>query len=129
MIKQILMLLASLVFLSCAVIEAPYYYNEIVLRNNSDELVKDVKILSMKTNRMIRCANIPPGSQCSDKFPKRKRVKSNLSITWTHRGKTHQEDNIVLNIPDDYDRSIPMRGVLIVNKDSTLMIFVEAGER
>ncbi len=128
MIKLSLTFLFSLVLSSCAVINEPYYYNEVVLRNNTNELLTDVKIQSMKTNRMISCANISPGSQCSDKFAKRKYQQAKLSISWTYRGQRKHEDNIVLVIPENMSRDIPLRGVLIVNKDGTLTIFVEPGQ-
>ena len=127
MIKLTLVFLGSFVLSSCAVVKEPYYYNEVVLRNHTNELLHDVKIQSMKTHRMIRCANIPPGAQCSDSFPKRKYLKTKLSISWTYQGKRKNKDNIILEIPENTSRAKPLRGVLIVNVDGTLRIFVEQG--
>lgn len=91
-------------------------------------MLRNVKIQSMTTNRMFRCANVPPGAQCSDKFPKRKYQHEKLGLYWIYQQKEKMLEDVVLDIPDNMSRETPLRGVLVVNPDGTIKVFVEPGK-
>lgn len=63
-----------LVFLTACqpLIKDDYYFNGIVVRNNTDENLFEVKIMVEETHAVFMCGNIPPRAMCSNEFPKRK---------------------------------------------------------
>jgi len=77
---------------------------------------------------MFRCANVPPGAQCSDKFPKRKYQQAKLRLFWVYQEKEKTVEDVILKIPNNMSRETPLRGVLVVNSDGTLRIFIEQGK-
>lgn len=119
-------LFMSILFLnSCASISKPYYYNEIVVVNNTNQLIPNVVIRAKETRRMFSCKNIAPRAKCSNKTKKREVKNSHLKITWTYNGVERTTDNFKVKIPEHMLKSIPMRGVLSLQSDSTVKFWLE----
>ncbi len=119
-------LFMSFLFLnSCASISKPYYYNEIVVVNNTNQLIPHVVIRAKETHRMFGCRNIAPRAKCSNKT-KKKEVKNNqLKITWTYNGVERTTGNFKVKIPEHMLKSIPMRGVLALQSDGTVKFWLD----
>ena len=110
---------------SCASISEPYYYNEIVVLNNTRQLIPHVVIRAEKTNRMFGCRNIAPAAKCSNKTTKKEIKNSKLKITWTYNGVERTTGNFKIKIPQHIHKSIPMRGVLALQSDGTVKFWLE----
>lgn len=120
------LLFASLfLLLSCASISKPYYYNEIVVLNNTQQLIPHVVIRAKETQRMFGCRNIAPGAKCSNKTKSKKIKNSKLKITWTYNGAERTTGNFKITIPENMLKSIPLRGVLALQSDGTVKFWLE----
>lgn len=114
---------------ACAsVVNNDYYYNEIVLRNNTNEAVHDVTIKAEKTHATFSCSYIPPHAMCSNEFPKRKYLGSPIQITWTFHKAKRTTDHFILRIPNGLSVNIPLRGVLEVNEGGVINPYFEQSE-
>jgi hypothetical protein len=114
---------------ACAsVVNTDYYYNEIVLRNNTNAAVHDVIIKAEKTHVTFSCSYIPPRAMCSNKFPKRKYLGSPVQITWIFNKRKRTTDHFILKIPNGLSVNIPLRGVLEVNEGGMIDPYLEQGE-
>ena len=110
---------------SCASISKPYYYNEIVVLNNTQQLIPHVVIRAKETQRMFGCRNIAPEAKCSNKIKKIEAKNSPLKITWTYNGAERTTSNFKIKIPENMLKSIPLRGVLALQSDGTVKFWLE----
>ncbi len=102
-----------------------YYYNEILIANDSRQLVQDVTIHVVGTNRVFSCGNIAPRGICSNKMPPRPYLKKPIRITWVFGTIARQTSEFVLEVPPSMDTAIPLRGVLKVNPQGDISAFFE----
>lgn len=108
-------IISALLLSSCANIITPeYYYNEIIIHNKTKLAVSNATIRVEKTHAVFQCSYIPSGSQCSNKFPKRKFLGNPIQVSWTFNNRTKISDSFVLQIPAGFDPAIPMQGILNV---------------
>jgi len=110
---------------SCASISKPFYYNEIVVHNNTRDLIRDVEIRAEVSNRMFSCGNIASNARCSNKFPQREYQNNLLSVIWVHNNIKRTKNNIKLEVPAQMDKSIPLRGVLALQEDGSIKVWLE----
>lgn len=127
--KLFLLLVNIFALSACAVINKPdYYYNEVVLRNNSLNSVTSVRIKVDKTQAVFSCSIILPNTACTNKFPKRKYLGNQIQITWTYLNTTKTTEKFNLKLPKEFDESIPLRGILEVTQDGMVIAFLEPGK-
>ena len=102
--KSYTLLIPGLLLSACATsYESPYFYNEILIINNSREMIQDVSIHAGESGRMFGCGNIAPRGVCSDKFSRRRYMKSSIKITWTFGSIVRQTDEFVLEVPATFN--------------------------
>lgn len=117
--------MSFLFLISCASISKPYYYNEIVVLNNTNQLIPHVVIRAKETQRMFGCRNIAPGAKCSNKTKAKEIKNSKLKITWTYNGVERTTGNFKVKIPENMHKLIPLRGVLALQSDGTVKFWLE----
>ena len=123
------LIFVSLFLLSaCASISKPYYYNEIVVYNSTQQLIPHVVIRAKETQRMFSCRNIAPGAKCSNKSKSKKIKNSKLKITWTYNGTERTTDNFKITIPENMLKSLPLRGVISLESDGKVKFWLEQGK-
>jgi hypothetical protein len=128
-LKSVLFLVCVYLLASCATTSRPtYYYNEVVVRNNTKSIVQDVTIRADQSQRMFGCSNIAPLGQCSDQFPKRQYLASPIRIAWIIGNRNWQTEEFVLEIPESYNPTIVLRGVLELQPDGSMNAFFEQGK-
>lgn len=126
MIKTSSILVFGLLLSSCATSYDPlYFYNEILVINKSRELIRDVTIGAVETNRMFSCGNIAPLGICADKFPMRQYMKSPIRIAWVFGSFARQTDEFVLEVPATFVIEFPLRGVLEIQPDGSLSAYFQ----
>lgn len=123
--RSIFLFTSFLVLSSCASISEPYYYNEIVVLNNTRQLIPHVVIRAEKTNNMFGCRNIAPGAKCSNKTKKKEAKNNKLKITWTYNGVERTTGNFKVKTPEHMHKSIPLRAVLALQPDGTVRFWLE----
>jgi hypothetical protein len=124
--KSYTFLIAGLLLSACATShESPYFYNEILIINNSREMIQDVSIRAGESGRMFSCGNIAPRGICSDKFPKRRYMKSPIKIAWVFGNIAHQTDEFILEVPATFDTELNLRGVLEITPEGSISAYFE----
>lgn len=124
--KSYTVLISGLLLSACATsYESPYFYNEILIINNSRELIQDVSIRAGESGRMFSCGNIAPRGICSDKFPRRRYMKSSIKIAWVFGSIARQTDEFILEVPATFDTELNLRGVLEITPRGSILAYFE----
>jgi hypothetical protein len=124
--KKLSVLISSLFLSSCATsYNSDYFYNEILIINNSGILVQDVTISAGETGRRFSCGNIAPRGLCSDKFPQRRYMKNSIRIAWVFGNTAGQTEAFVLEVPATFTTAFPLRGVLKIGPEGSISAYFE----
>ena len=124
--RNIIWFFCLLALTACAsIIKDDYYLNGIVVRNNTNESLFEVKVKVEETSAIFMCGNIPPRGMCSNKFPRRKYLGHHVQITWAYHNAKRNTDTVILKVPQGFDTAMPLMGVLEVNKDGMINPYFE----
>ena len=102
-----------------------YSYNEILVINRSQEVIRDVTITSGTSGRKFVCGNIEPLGNCSDKFPSRQYLRNPVQIGWTFGDLGRQTRDFLLEVPTTFDVAVPIRGVLSISAEGAISAYFE----
>jgi hypothetical protein len=106
---------------ACATSYNPSYsYNEVLIVNNSKELIQNVTISSSETGRSFSCGSIAPLGICSDKFPRRRYEQTPIQISWVFGGEARQTKQFVIEVSATMSIGLPLRGVLEISPEGEL---------
>ena len=123
---RIIWLLCVVSLTACeSIIKDDYYFNGIVVRNNTDESLFEVKIKVDETRAVFSCGNIPPRAMCSNGFPRRKYLGHPIQVTLTDYNAKRTTDTFILKVPQGFDTAMPLMGVLEVNKGGIINPYFE----
>ena len=124
--KNCIILIAGLLLSACATSSNPtYHYNEILIVNNSRDLIREVTISASETGRQFSCGNIAPLGICSDKFPRRRYEQNPIRVSWVFGGSARQTSEFVLEVPATMSIGLPLRGVLAIAPDGSISTYFE----
>lgn len=124
--KKYIILVAGLLLSACATSYNPiYYYHEILIVNNSKELIQDVTISSSESGRQFSCGSIAPFGICSDKFPRRRYEENPIQVSWVFGDSARQSSEFVIAVPATMHTSFPLRGVLAIAPDGSISTYFE----
>lgn len=125
-VKQLLVVCLVFSISACAASPAnDYYYNEIMIRNNFSEKVTNVTISVEKTYAVFSCSYIPPGSECSNKFRKRKYLGNPIQNTWAYHDRKKATDEFFLKLPPGLRAISLFRGILEVIKGGMINPYID----
>ncbi len=121
-IGGLLVLLAA----SCATGYQPQYsYDEILIVNNSRQLVQNVTITVAGTGRVFSCGNVAPLGICANKFARRPYLNNPLRIAWEFGNIVRQTGEFVLEVPAILHTAFPLRGVLEISPEGEIAAYFE----
>jgi len=124
--KNYLFVTLGLMLSSCAIsFEPQYFYNEILVINKSRVLIQDVSVSAEATGRSFSCGNIAPLGICSNKIPKRRYMKSPITIAWVFGNTARQTDEFVLEVPAAMSTDYPLRGVLEISPQGSISAYFQ----
>jgi len=124
--KKYFVLVFALLAASCATSYQPYYfYNEILVVNNTRELIKDVKIEAVNGGRVFSCGNIAPLGICSNRFGKQKYESNPIQISWAIGDTSRKTESFVVDVPATFYSAIALRGVLDIAADGSISAYFE----
>lgn len=99
----------------CATISGPtYYYNEIVVINQTRTVVRDVEISAAESGRLFGCGNIAPRGICSNKFRPQVYQGNPVQVAWQVGQGQRRGEVIELELPPSFVPELPLRGVLVI---------------
>jgi hypothetical protein len=128
MLKKYIIVVVALLLSACAAgsnYEPNYTYNEILIINNSKELIKEVSISSAAIGRSFSCGNIAPLGICSNKTGKRRYKEGPLQIDWVFGNRARQTDEFTLAVPAYFQPGLPLRGVLEISPQGEISAYFE----
>jgi hypothetical protein len=128
MLKNYIIVAVALLLSACAAgskYEPNYTYNEILIVNNSKELIKDVSISSAATGRSFSCGNIAPLGICSNRMAPRRYKKSPLQIDWVFGNSARQTDAISPTVPAYFQPGLPLRAVFEISPQGEISAYFE----
>jgi hypothetical protein len=132
MMKGTIFLAVALLFSACATSSdnAPRYtYNEVLIINNSKELIQNVTIRSADNERFFSCDNIAPLGICSNRFGRRPYKQDPFSIEWVFGNRARQTDEVTVKVPAYSSPGVPLRGVLEISPQGTITAYFEQDSR
>jgi hypothetical protein len=128
MLKKFVVIAISLLLAACAGSSdhGPIYtYNEILIINNSRELIQDVTISSAATGRSFGCANIAPLGICSNRMASRRYKESPVQIDWVFGNNARQTDELTLAVPAFFPPGLPLRAVLEISPQGEISAYFD----
>jgi hypothetical protein len=128
MSKNYIIVVVALLLSACVAgskYEPNYTYNEILIINNSKELIKDVSISSAATGRSFSCGNIAPLGICLNRMPRRRYKEGPLQIDWVFGNSARQTDEISPAVPAYFQPGLPLRGVLEISPQGEISAYFE----
>ena len=105
--------------------EPGYSYNEILIVNNSRELVRDVTITGQETGRSFSCTSIAPLGICSDRFPQRRYQETPIQVSWAFGKSASKTAVFLLEVPATLSTGLPLRGVLEISPEGEISAYFD----
>jgi hypothetical protein len=118
MLKNILLLALALLLSACATGSGqgpPYFYNQILIVNNSKELIQEVTISSTVNGRSFSCGNIAPLGICSNRTGKRHYKEGPFQIDWVFGNNAPRTDQLTLTVPAFYLTGLALQVVFEIS--------------
>ena len=111
---------------ACATVPGPtYYYDEIVILNQSRDLLRDVEIKAAGTERVFSCGNVAPRGICSNRFRPREYRGNPVSVAWQVGDGQRRSRVFQLELPPSFIPEIPFRGVLVIGANGGVSAYLQ----
>lgn len=128
MMKETIFVAVALLLSACATGtgQGPNYtYNQILIINNSKELIKNVTIRSADADSFFSCDNIAPLGICTNRFGRRPYRQRPFSIEWVFGDRVQQTDVVTLKVPAYDSTGVPLRGVIKISPQGSMSAYFE----
>lgn len=126
MMKKILLLCCAVLVTACATSYRPsYIYNEILVVNNSKEMIQQVTISVPSTGATFSCGNIAPLGICSNRMGKRRYEYNPIKIDWVFGNTPGQTGEFVIEVPAYFSISGALRAVLAFSPEGEISTYFE----
>jgi hypothetical protein len=102
-----------------------YTYNEVLIINNSQELIRNVTIRSGGTGSVFSCDNIAALGVCSNRFGRRPYTSAPFSVEWVFGDSTRKTHEVGIKVPAYNSPSVPLRAVLEVSPQGEISAYFE----
>jgi hypothetical protein len=110
----------------CATIpRATYYYDEVVVINQSRSLVRDVEIRPAESGRVFSCGNIAPRGICSNRFRPQVYRGSPIQFTWAIGSRERRSEVVELQLPVSFVAEISLRGVFLIGERGEISAYLQ----
>lgn len=124
--KKLIIATAALVMASCASTYKPMYsVNEVLLVNNSREILREVSVTVPNTGRSFSCGNVAPFGICGTRLPARRYESNPIQVEWTFGNRSRSSDEFVVPVPATFATGKPLRAVLAVSEDGAMSAYFE----
>lgn len=110
----------------CASLPAPaWYYDEIVVVNQTRSLVRDVEITAPQSGRVFACGNIAPRGICSNRFRPQAYSGNPVRVAWAIGDGRRRDETVVPELAPGLLPEIPLRGVLVIGAQGGITAFLQ----
>ena len=128
MMKNYILLAFALLLSACATGSGqgpPYIYNQILIVNNSKELIQEVTVSSAVNGRSLSCGNIAPLGICSNRTGKRHYKEGPFQIDWVFGNNAPRSDQLTLTVPAFYTTGVAMQVVFEISPQGEISAHLE----
>ena len=119
----------AIVLLLCGCASVPvgptYYYDEVVVLNQSRYVVRDVQIASTNSGRVFSCGNVAPRGICSNKFSPQVYQGRPVRVSWRFDEGRVNSEVFELELPPSFIPELPMRGVLLIGANGGIRAYLQ----
>ena len=116
----------ALLSAACATSSQPkYFFDELVVVNNSREIIRDVTIRDVANDRVFTCGNVAPLGICSNSFGRRPYQQNPIRIEWSFGGEALQTQDFVVPVPPYFYPSLALRGVLEISPQGAVRAYFD----
>ncbi len=128
--KKTVVVMSVILVAACAGTNRPSYsVNEILLVNNSREVLREVKVSVPSTRRSFSCGSVAPLGICGNKIPRRRYEYNPIRVEWTFGNRSRSTGEFIVQVPDTFSAELPLRGVLAVSQDGSIEAYFEQDPR
>lgn len=123
MMKETIIVAVALLLSACATgsNHAPKYtYNEIMVINNSQESIQNLKISSVDSSNFFSCENIAALGVCLDRFSPRRYKEGAFGVDWVFGDSVRQTSEVGIGVPAYFTSGLALRVVLTISPEGTL---------
>jgi hypothetical protein len=128
MLKNYILLTLALLLSACASGSGggpPYIYNQILIVNNSKELIQEVTVSSAVNGRSLSCGNIAPLGICSNKTGKRHFKEGQFQIDWVFGNNAPRTVQLTLTVPAYYTTGLALQVVFEISPQGEISTHFE----
>ena len=128
MVKNYFIVAVALLLSACATssdYSQSYVYNEILIVNNSKELIQEVTISSAASGRSFSCGNIAPLGICSNKMGNRRFKEDPFQVNWVFGNNARRTDELSPTVPAYYQSGLALRVVLEISPQGEISAHFE----
>lgn len=111
-VLAVFLLLTTVVGCSTLRVEPSLKFNALVIQNNSDMVLEDVRIKVEKTGALASCSVILPGSSCSTSFSDKPYRNNPVYISWSHNGQSRVVGPVMVEPPKEIHRELSASALL-----------------
>ena len=118
---------SALLLCGCASVPVgpTYYYDEVVVLNQSRYVVRDVQIASTNSGRIFSCGNVAPRGICSNKFSPQIYQGKPVRVAWRFDEGDINSQVFELALPPSVVSELPLRGVLVIGANGGVRAYLQ----
>lgn len=94
----------------------------LVLRNQTDAEMRDVRVTVPRTGATVSCAVVPARGECSTTFPERRYRGNPAVVVWVHRGRNWSSGSFTLAPPERGDPAQPATVLIVLGEGGALTV-------
>ena len=108
---------------------SPYTYNELLIVNNSGNLIRSVTVKAGDTDGIFSCYNIPALGVCSNRFGRRRYTQAPFSVDWILDNNPRETNEIEIEVPAYNSPGVSLRVVFEFNPQGAISAYIDQSSR
>jgi hypothetical protein len=104
---------------------SPYTYNELLIVNNSENLIRSVTVRAGDTDGVFSCYNIPALGVCSNRFSRRRYTQAPFSVDWILGNNPRETNEIEIEVPAYNSPGVSLRVVFEFSPQGAISAYID----
>ena len=108
---------------------SPYTYNELLIVNNSGNLIRSVTVKAGDTDGSFSCDNIPARGVCSNRFVRHRYTQAPFSVDWILDNNPRETNEIEIEVPAYNSPGVSLRVVFEFSPQGAISAYIDQSSR